>query len=298
MNITLTGATGFIGRTLVTELLAAGNTVRILSRAGKNPFGPQVRVSSWDPAAAEPPGESLEGAEVIIHLAGEPVAQRWTPEVKRRIRDSRVNSTRHLVHALSTISRRPAALICGSATGIYGSRGDEMLTEASKPGSGFLAELCVEWEKEAELARSLGMRVACVRTGIVLGRNGGALAKMLPPFKAFVGGRIGSGRQWMSWIHLEDLVGVIRHSLEHPVQGPVNGTAPNPVTNADFTRELANALHRPAVFPVPEIALKAIFGEMSGVLLSSQRVLPKAAESSGFRFRFPELRPALEDVLR
>ena len=188
-------------------------------------------------------------------------------------------------------------LVCGSAIGIYGSRGDEILTESSAPGNDYLAEVCQEWEKQAAKAESLGIRVARIRTGIVLGKGGGALEKMLPPFKAFVGGKIGSGKQWMSWIHLDDLVGIICHALVNPMNGAFNGTAPNPVTNAEFTSELAGALGRPALFPVPAFALKAMFGEMSEMLLGGQRVLPKATEAAGYRFQYPELGPALRNIL-
>ena len=285
MNVTITGATGFIGRRLAEVLQQNGHSVRPLSRA------------EWNVTAGEPPAQSLANADAIVHLAGEPVAQRWTPEAKRKIRDSRVQGTHNLVTALSTLSRRPKVLVCASAIGIYGARGDEVLTEASTPGSGFLAGVCKEWEQEADLATSLGMRVVKLRTGIVLGKNGGALQKMLPPFRAFVGGKLGSGRQWMSWVHLDDLVGIIRHAVQQTVNGVVNGTAPAPVTNSEFTRELAAVMHRPTVFPVPALALKLMFGEMSEILLSSQRVIPKATESSGYRFRFPQLREALRDLL-
>jgi len=285
MNVTITGATGFIGRRLAEVLQQNGHQVRPLSR------------TEWNVTAAEPPSQSLVKADAIVHLAGEPVAQRWTLEAKRKILDSRVRGTHNIVTALSTLSRRPQVMVCSSAIGIYGERGDELLTESSPAGSGFLADVCKEWEQQADLAASLGMRVVKLRTGIVLGKNGGALQKILPPFRAFVGGKIGSGRQWMSWIHLDDLVGVIRHAIEHPLNGVVNGTAPNPATNSQFTGELAVALRRPALFPVPAFALKAMFGEMSEMLLSSQRVLPKAAESGGYRFQFPQLGEALRDLL-
>jgi uncharacterized protein (TIGR01777 family) len=244
-----------------------------------------------------PPPESIANADAIVHLAGEPVAQRWTPEVKNKIRESRVGGTRRLVEALAKQKHRPAALVSSSAAGFYGSRGDEILTESSAPGSDFLAEVCQQWENHAAAAESLGIRVARIRTGIVLGKGGGALEQMLPPFKAFVGGRLGSGKQWMSWIHLDDLVGIICHALDNPVSGAVNGTAPNPVTNTDFTSELARALHRPAIFPVPEFAIKTIFGEMAGIVLASQRILPKAAEGAGYQFRYPQLGPALRAVV-
>jgi uncharacterized protein len=297
MNITISGASGFVGRRLVEALLAEKHSLHVLSRTAKE-FPAGVRSSIWNPLRGEPPAESLEGAHAVIHLAGEPVAQKWTDISKGLIRDTRVTGTRHLVQALSTVSRRPSVLVCASAIGIYGSRGDEILTEASAPGSGFLPEVCIEWEKQAGLAESLGMRVIRLRIGIVLGAGGGALEKMLPPFRAFVGGRLGSGRQWMSWIHLDDLVGLIRRAINQPWQGAFNATAPKPVTNAEFTRELAGALHRPALFPVPGFALKAIVGEMSEILLASQRVLPKAATDAGFRFEYPDLRGALENILR
>jgi uncharacterized protein len=285
MNVTVTGASGFIGGRLVAALTGQGHTVRALRRA------------DWDTLAGEPPPDSLENAAAVVHLAGEPVAQRWTPEAKRKIADSRLQGTRNLVTALSTLSRRPAVLVCASAIGIYGDRGDEVVTEMSPAGTGFLANLCRDWEQQASLAEALGIRVVKLRTGIVLGADGGALAKMLPPFKAFVGGRLGSGRQWMSWIHVDDLVALILHAIRNTVSGAVNGTAPNPVTNAAFTRELAAALHRPALFPAPAFALKLMLGEMSEILLGSQRVLPKAADSTGFRFAFPELTPALRNIL-
>jgi hypothetical protein len=278
MNITISGASGFIGRHLMKRLAEAGHAPRALSRHA-------------------PPAESLREADVVIHLAGEPIAQRWTAEAKRRIRESRVAGTRSLVEALATLPRRPEALICASAIGYYGSRGDEILTESSAPGSGFLPELCVAWEKEAQAAEALGMRVVRVRTGVVLDARGGALQRMLPPFRIGVGGRLGSGRQWMSWIHLEDLAGLFQLAVESRVRGPLNGVAPYPVTNSDFTRELARALRRPAVFPIPEFALKLLFGEMADVLLASQRVAPGAAQAAGFRFRFPQLAPALAALL-
>ena len=298
MKITLTGASGLIGRRLIKVLNASGHSLHVLSRHAGTNLPPGVKLSVWDAMKSEPPADALEGADAVIHLAGEPVAQRWTADVKRRILDSRVLGTRHLVQALSTISKRPAALVSASAIGIYGSRGDELLTESSAPGSDFLADVCKEWESEADMAESLGLRVVKIRIGIVLDRNGGALAKMLPPFRNFAGGRMASGKQWMSWIHLQDLASLFRYAVENPLHGAVNGTAPQPVSNADFTRQLAAALHRPALFPVPRLALKAIFGEMSGMLISSQRVLPQAAQTAGFQFQYPDLGPALADLLK
>ena len=268
------GAGGFIGRHLMRKLREAGHSVRALPR--------------------EPPEESLAGADAIINLAGEPVAQRWTNDVKQRIRASRVDGTRHIVNALSTQSHRPRVLVNASAVGIYGSRGDEILTEASPPGDDFLARLAVDWEQTAMLAASLGIRVVCLRFGVVLGTEGGALAKMLPAFKLGVGGKLGSGAHWMSWIHIDDVVNLILFAMENPaLQGPVNATSPHPVTNAQFTKALAAAIHRPAILPVPRLALKLLFGEMSSILLSSARVLPKAAQAAGFEFQNEELSTAL-----
>jgi uncharacterized protein len=299
MNITITGATGFIGRRLIERLGAEPHQLHALSRRTNIQFeSTAVWITKWDPMQEDPPEESLINADAIVHLAGEPVAQRWTHEAKSKIRASRVVSTQRLVRALSTLPHRPSVLVCGSAIGIYGSRGDEVLTESSTFGDDYLAEVCQEWEKQAMLAESLGVRVARIRTGVVLGRGGGALQKMLPPFKAFVGGRIGSGKQWMSWIHLDDLVGIICHALTNPMSGAFNGTAPNPVTNFEFTSALGKALGRPTLFPVPGFALKAMFGEMAEMLLGGQRVLPRATEAAGYRFQYPELGPALRNILK
>jgi uncharacterized protein (TIGR01777 family) len=298
VKIAISGASGLIGRRLLKVLGREGHALHVLSRhAGTNlPAG--VRLSVWNPGKVEPPAEALGDADVVIHLAGENVAQRWTAESKRRIRESRVAGTRSLVEALRELPRRPAALICASAVGYYGSRGDEVLTEASGPGAGFLPDVCTAWESEAQAAEGAGMRVARVRIGVVLDPRGGALARMLPPFRMGVGGRLGDGRQWMSWIHLEDLAEIFRFAVENPVGGPLNAVAPEPLTNADFTRELARAVRRPALLPVPKLALRLLFGDMSDVLLASQRVLPKAARAAGFQFRYPQLGPALADLLK
>ncbi len=295
MNITLTGATGFIGRRLAGRLLVGSHSLHVLGRRAV----PGLSLSAWDAGGnASPPLESLRDSQAVVHLAGEPVSQRWTPEARQRIRSSRVEGTRRLVEALAAFPRPPAVLVCASAIGIYGSRGDEILTESSPPGGGFLAEVCQEWEQAADQAASAGIRVVKLRTGVVLGPGGGALQRMLPLFKAGLGGRLGSGRQWMSWINLEDLVELICLALEQPeLAGPVNATAPSPVTNAEFTRQLAARLRRPALLPVPAFALRMVFGEMASVLLDSQRVLPQAALAAGFRFRYPELGPALRDLL-
>jgi uncharacterized protein (TIGR01777 family) len=247
--------------------------------------------------AGEPSEESLKGIDVVIHLAGEPVAQRWTNDVKAKIRDSRVLGTRRLVAAIARLNAKPSALICASAVGYYGSRGDEQLFEPSPPGSGFLAEVCRQWESEADAATSLGLRVVRIRTGIALGQGGGALSAMLPSFKLYAGGTFGSGRQWMPWIHVDDLVELFRFAVENPVSGPVNGTAPDPVTNARFTSELAQVLHRPAFLRIPAFALNLLMGEMATVVLASQRAYPAAAQALGFHWRFSRLGEALHDLL-
>jgi hypothetical protein len=280
MRIAVTGGTGFIGGRLIPRLRAHGHE-SVLLRHGDD----------W-------PAVTLDGMDAVIHLAGEPVAQRWTADAKRRIRESRVEGTEGLVRALADTARRPAVLISGSAIGFYGDRGDEDLTEESTPGGGFLAGVTREWEAAADDAAALGIRVVKIRTGIVLGREGGTLAKLLPIFRAGIGGRVGSGRQWMSWIHADDMAELLVFAVEQGgVCGALNGTAPKPATNAEFTRQLAAALHRPAVFPVPLFALRLLYGEMAEVVVGSQRVLPRATEAAGFQFRYPELRGALEQLL-
>lgn len=277
MNVAVTGSTGFLGRQVIAALATAGHRPHPLPR--------------------NPSPEKLNCADAVIHLAGEPVAQRWTPEAKQRIYASRVEGTRDLVNAISKSVHRPRVLICASAIGIYGSRGDEILKEDSRPAEDFLARVVVDWEQAALSAEALGIRVVNLRFGMVLG-NGGALAKMLPPFKLGIGGRLGSGKQWTSWIHIDDAVNLILFALENgQVRGALNATAPDPVTNAQFTRELARVLHRPAIFPVPPLALRLMFGEMAGVVLASQRVLPAAAQAAGFEFRYSDLPPALANLL-
>ncbi|HTC88618.1 MAG TPA: TIGR01777 family oxidoreductase [Bryobacteraceae bacterium] len=280
MNIAITGASGLIGTRLRQRLTEAGHTATPIPRGSDTALG-----------------EILASADAVIHLAGEPVAQRWNDEAKKRIHDSRVEGTRHLVKALSTQSTRPRVLVCASAVGYYGSRGDQILTEASSPGTDFLARVVVDWEEAAQSAESLGIREVRLRLGMVLG-NGGALAKLLPPFRFGVGGRLGSGHQWMAWIHLEDAVNLILFALNYAaIRGAVNATAPHPVTNEEFTDRLAQAVHRPAILPVPAFALKLALGEMAEMVLASQRVLPTVAKSAGFRFQYPELHPALENLL-
>ncbi len=300
MRIVVTGATGFIGQSLVRRLASEGHDVHILIRKPRTGLPPQISYSIWDAEQNDPPVSALEGAEAVIHLAGEPIGQRWTEGTKRRIRSSRVGGTQRLVSAMSQMSRFPRVLIAGSAVGYYGSRGDEVLTEASKVGTGFLADVCEEWEAAANLALALNMRVVRLRTSMVLDREGGALARMLPAFRAGVGGRLGSGEQWVSWIHLQDLVSLIQFALANEsLNGAVNASAPGPVRNTEFTQTLAQELRRPAIFPAPMFLLRLLFGEMPGAVLeASQRAMPVAAEKAGFDFRFTELGPALRDLLR
>jgi uncharacterized protein (TIGR01777 family) len=296
VNVTITGASGFLGQRVVQKLLETDTAVHVLGRKRSDNLPAAVQFSEWNSSETEPPAASLASADAVIHLAGEPVAQRWTEAARKRIFDSRVDGTRHLVNALSTQSSRPRVLVCASAVGYYGSRGDQILTEASTAGSDFLARVVVGWEEAAQLAESLGIRVVRLRFGMVLG-HGGALAKLLPPFRFGLGGRLGSGHQWMAWIHIEDAVKLILFTLGYSaIRGAVNATAPHPVTNQEFTDRLATALHRPAIFPVPAFALKLALGEMSEVLLASQRVLPTVAKSAGFRFQYPDLHAALADI--
>lgn len=279
MRVAITGAGGFIGGRLVRDLTADGHSVSEIPHKS-------------------PDFTAMDGADAIVHLAGEPLAQRWNSEIKKKIFASRVEGTRRLVDAIRTLVKPPSVLICASAVGIYGSRGDEILTEKSPLGDDFLASVCLEWETEADAAAVLGIRVVKLRSGMVLGREGGALAKMLPVFRLGLGGRLGSGRQWVSWIHIDDLIALIRYAISFPtVLGPVNAVATNPVTNAVFTADLGAALRRPAFLPAPELALRVVYGEMSQVLLSSQRAIPVAAEAAGFRFRYPQLPLALRALL-
>jgi len=298
VNITLTGATGFLGGRLVRSLLEEEHRLHLLARHAKTGYGSQVECSVWDALEIEPAPESVEQADAIIHLAGEPIAQRWTPVAKRRILESRVQGTRRLLEAVARQERKPKVFLCASAVGYYGSRGDEILTETSPPGGGFLAEVCRAWEKEADKAAQFGMRVVKLRLGVVLGKEGGALAQMSLPFRWGAGGKLGSGAQWMPWIHADDVAGLVRHVLEKDViEGAVNACSPNPVTNAQLTEALSAVLRRPALFTIPARLLNLIYGEMSEALLSSQRALPEAALRRGFEFRYPELMPALRNLL-
>lgn len=295
-RILITGASGLVGSALIPALETRGHRVIKLVRGSSSDTPGNA---TWDPDAQQINLSSAGNLDAVIHLAGEPIAKRWTPEVKRRIRDSRVNGTRLLSEALARLSPPPKVLICASATGWYGDRGEECLDEISNPGQGFLAETCREWEASAAAARDAGIRVVHLRIGLVLSPKGGALAKMLPAFRLGLGGRLGDGRAWWSWITLDDLLEVIQNALvDVSLQGPVNAVAPNPVTNAEFTRTLGRVLRRPAIFPVPRFVLKTIFGEMGReALLPSFRVKPSKLMAAGFQFRFPELEAALRHLL-
>lgn len=293
-RIAITGVTGFIGRGLPVMLAERGVSVTGICRSGA---GSVPGVDAWQAGAAM----DLAGHGAVIHLAGEPIAKRWTAENRRRFHESRVGFTRRVVDALAAVpdDQRPRVLVNASAVGIYGDRGDEVLTEASAPGSGYLAELCHEWENEALKAEALGVRVVLLRTGIVLGREGDAFRKLVTVFKCGIGGRLGSGRQWMPWIHIDDQRAAIVHAVfSDTLAGAANLCAPAPETNRDFTRKFAAAVRRPALFPVPGFALKLALGGFGGALLEGQRALPAALEADGFQFRFPTLESALADLLR
>lgn len=297
MDYLITGASGFIGRKLVERLLGAGNEVNYLGRRRSSTLDSRAAFHRWD-AGQVPPLDSVPTIDALVHLMGEPVAQRWTPEVKKRIRESRIDATRQLVASLSQLRHKPSVLVSASAVGYYGDRGDEVLTERSAPGDDFLAQACVEWEREALRARELGVRVVLIRIATVLGRGGGALEKMLPPFRFGIGGRFGNGRQWMPWIHADDLAQLLVFAAENgAVEGPLNGSAPQPVTNAEFTRAMAAAVHRPAIFSIPKFALKLALGEMAEFAFKSMRVVPEATERAGFRFQYTEVEAALRSVV-
>jgi len=293
-RILISGASGLIGAALVSVLESSGDEVfRLVRRALRN-----ERELQWDPERAVPP-ELVSGFNAVIHLSGESVAGRWTTAKKQRIRDSRVVSTANLANAIARAEKPPQTFICASAVGYYGNRGDEVLTEESVSGSGFLAEVSREWEAAASPAANAGARVVNIRIGIVLSRDGGGLKQMMLPFRLGLGGKIGSGRQWWSWIHIDDLVAAVVFILQNvEMHGPVNMVSPNPVTNAEFTWTLARVLHRPAILPVPAFAARIAFGEFAKEgLLSSAKVMPKGLLQTEFRFRYPELEEGLTQLL-
>jgi hypothetical protein len=298
-RILVTGVSGPIGMALLASFEPQVTQIVRLVRGRAQNAG-QI---SWDPLAPVPPA-AVSGFDAVVHLAGESLVGRWTDVRKKAIRASRVQGTRNLAAALAQSEAKPRVLVCASAVGFYGNRGDELLREESPAGQGFLPEVCREWEDASRIAAEAGIRTVNVRIGLVLSTKGGALGNMLKPFKLGLGGRIVSGRQWWSWIHVDDVVGGILHAMRAesavgPVSGPVNLVAPNPVRNAEFTKVLASVLRRPAFFPVPEFALRLAFGKMAAeeLLLASQRVEPGKLGASGYAFRFRELRAALENLV-
>jgi NAD dependent epimerase/dehydratase family enzyme len=325
-RVTVTGATGLIGPQLTQALLLRGAEVTVLTRdpeRARAKLG-EVTAIAWDPLAQAAPVAALSGRDAVVHLAGAPVAQRWSSDAKRAIRESRVTGTRNLLAGLAacadanggeassgdagggTMDRgeassgggRPRTLVSSSAIGYYGPHGEEPLDEDAPPGTDFLAQVCVEWEAEAGRASALGMRVVQVRTGIVLDAAGGALGKMLTPFRLGVGGPVAGGRQYMSWIHADDVVGMMLAALEDERwRGPINATAPEPVTNAAFSRALGRALHRPSLLPVPGLALRALYGEMAEIVTTGARAVPAKPLVLGYEFRHPQLEPALRAAL-
>jgi uncharacterized protein len=297
MKILVTGSSGLIGSALVPVLSAGSHQVTRLARPKTRPGADQV---VWDPDAGRLDPATVDGFDAVVHLAGENIAsRRWTIEQKRRLHQSRVKSTRLLAETLAQLSHPPRTLVCASAIGYYGDRGDELLSEESPPGSGFLPGICREWEEAADLAAGRGIRIVRLRLGAILSVAGGALARMLPPFKAGLSGVIGSGHQYMSWIAIDDVSGVIQHALANEsLSGPVNAVAPQPVTNREFTKTLGRVLGRPTLLAVPSFALRIAVGEMAdALLLASTRAVPARLQSSGYTFRYPELEGALRHLL-
>lgn len=298
MRILVTGGTGLIGKIVCRRLTADGNSVALLSRR-QSPV-PSLRSFVWDAQAGPPPVEAIEQSDAIIHLAGEPViAARWTEGNKKRIRDSRVMGTRNLVKAIESARTRPKVLINASAVGFYGDRDDEILTEDSASGVGFLAQVSAAWEAEAHRARDLGVRVCTVRIGLVLSTAGGALPSMLPAFRFGLGATLGNGRQWFPWIHIDDVVGIILFALHaESVSGPLNAASPGIVRNSEFVRSLAKHLNRPAFLSAPSFALNLLLGEMSELVLGSQRVVPQRTLDAGYSFLYPQLEDALKKLVQ
>jgi uncharacterized protein (TIGR01777 family) len=298
MRILVTGATGFVGRQVLLYLRDQGHAVVVLTRDAEKAL---VRlpiacpVFSWRNIDQPPPREAFAGVDAVVHLAGENIINRWTAFRKKKIIKSRIESTRQLVAMMQELDHKPKVFVCASAIGYYGNRGDEVLDESAEPGEGFLSDLCRQWEQAASMAEESGIRVVSLRIGVVLGHDGGALLPMLPPFRLGLGGKVGSGKQWMSWIHVRDLAGLVLHAIEtDSVKGPLNAVSPDPVPNVEFTQTLAAVLKRPHLFPVPGFVLKILMGEASQVVLTSQRVI--ARKTDGYEFVFPELKAAFEDI--
>ncbi len=301
MRVLVTGATGLVGRALVRDLLAHADDVVVVSRdpAGARALLPGIAgAHAWSPLAEPLPVEALDGADAVVHLLGESIAGRWTAAKKRAIRETRVESTRNVVEAFRSVSARPAVLVSASAMGYYGSRGDQELDEESGPGEGFLADVAREWEAEASRAQELGLRVVVLRTANVLAPDGGTLSPLRRLFRLGLGGPMGSGRQWLPWVHVADEVGIIRLALTEALSGAVNVVAPGIVRQRDFARTLGRVLGRPALVPAPAWALRLVLGELAGESLSSQRMAPQAALAADYAFRFPDLELALRDLLR
>jgi uncharacterized protein (TIGR01777 family) len=301
-TVLITGGSGFIGRRLAQELLKRGDRVTVLTRdvgksRGKLPEG--VRVAGWTPTKEGPWYDELETVDAVVHLAGELVAQRWSDAKKAEIVASRVGSTDRLVEAIGRAKKKPKVLVCASATGFYGARDpNEELTETSERGAGFLAELVENWENAAKKATSHGVRTAMLRIGVVFGKGGGALEKMVPPFKMFVGGPIGSGAQVYSWIHLEDVIGLMLLAIDDErASGPINATSPYPATAGEIAKGIGLTLNRPSFFKVPSFVVKAMLGEAAEILIDSQRVVPRRAVELEYEFRYARLMPALESIL-
>ena len=297
MKILISGSSGLVGTALIKSLETEGHEIYRLVR-----YAPHSEVEvEWSPDRYSIALARIEGFDAVVNLAGESIAEgRWTEDKKRRIRDSRVKGTKLLGDALANLTKPPRTFVCASAIGYYGNRGDEILTETSAPGNDFLAEVCVEWEQATALATEKGIRVVNARFGVILDAHGGALAKMLPPFRMGIGGKIGNGKQWMSWIALDDVVGALESALANEtLSGPVNFVAPNPVTNSEFTKTLGKVLSRPTLFPIPAFGVRLVFGEMAdALLLSSQRVEPARLKATGYEFQYSQLRGALRHVLQ
>ena len=300
LRATVTGATGLLGARVLEALRRRGAELSVLTRdpeRARSRLG-EVDAIAWQPEREPAPAAALDGRDCLFHLAGEPVAQRWSAAARRAIRDSRVAGTRNLLAGMREAAAPPRTLVCSSAIGYYGARGEEPIDEDAPPGRGFLAEVCAEWEAQALRATELGTRVVTVRTGVVLDRAGGALAKMLPPFRLGLGGPVAGGRQYISWIHVDDLVGLMLAALDgEEWRGPVNATAPQPVTNAEFSRALGRALGRPALLPVPGLALRLLYGEMAQIVTTGARVVPAKPLVLGYEFAHPDLDEALRSAI-
>jgi uncharacterized protein len=298
VKIVISGGSGFVGSALTRALRAEGHEIWHLVRPGRPLAANEIR---WDPLFAQVDVSALEGAAAVVHLSGANISKgRWTAARKQLLRSSRIDSTRVLVDLLAKLRQRPNVFVCASAVGYYGDRGDEPLTESSEPGGSFLALLARDWEAEANRAQQTGIRTVMLRSGVILSRDGGALPQMLLPFKLGIGGKLGSGNQWLSWIALEDAVAVAQMAIgSTALSGPVNVVAPNPVRNADFARIVGHVLHRPAIFPAPKFALRLALGEMAdALLLASQRVIPEKLGQAGYAFKYPDLQSTLQSLLR